>query len=783
MYSYTYDEQTGGILFNSTPTGFSKEPRPVYSRELDILGFDKHWKYDKQNVLPYIWAEANNYYYRGRLVAKLKGGNLYNAPEIIIPEEPVDPKMPDGKRRPVLPEPIGKKLRPIEIAAMVEKNSEMLDIIEQTTVKKILAVYTKYKKKLDVFHVAFSGGKDSIVLLDLVKKALPKGSFVVVFGDTGMEFPDTYKAVEETRIRCEDEGIAFYTAKSHLDAMKSWELFGPPSRVQRWCCSVHKSTPQTLKLREVTGKNDYVGLDYVGVRAHESFARSDYEYENYGKKQKGQYSHNSILEWTSAEVWLYIYANGLTINETYKKGNSRAGCLFCPMSSGMTNFMRRSSYTVEIDRYIEIIKNANSWDSDSKSDTETYITNGGWDNRRSGRGIRNNILRYSETCKNGLISIDIKNPKSDWREWINTIGTISITQNSNVLVAGNLTLDLIISQTKDGYTVRLPEELMKDNPTIAKLIRQVFRKAAYCVGCKVCETNCKHNCISFDAGTIKVTDCLHCHDCHNISYGCLVFDSLKIPQGEKKMKSINCFDDHAPKKPWLIAFFDDKDKFFTENDLGPNQFTKFKRFLKDGDLMEKNHFTPFAELISQIGWDTDTAQGLILVNLAAENPQIQWYIQNLEVGRSYPRKNVEEMLTALDIKEKEAKSIVKSFKRLTEIPLGTKLNFGYVSDDGDLARMVCSVSDPCVILYSLYKFAEKCNDYKEFTLTTLLNHSIDRDGISPTQIFGLDRAGMTPILLGLSAKYPEFINATFTNDLDKISLKEDKTSTDVLGLF
>ncbi len=27
MYSYTFDEETGGILLNSTPTGFSKEPR------------------------------------------------------------------------------------------------------------------------------------------------------------------------------------------------------------------------------------------------------------------------------------------------------------------------------------------------------------------------------------------------------------------------------------------------------------------------------------------------------------------------------------------------------------------------------------------------------------------------------------------------------------------------------------------------------------------------------------------------------------------------------------
>ena len=82
MYNYTYDTETGGILLNTTPMQFSKEPRPVYYRELDLLGFDKYWNYEKQDNFPYMWAEANQYYYRGNLVASLKGGNLYTAPEI-----------------------------------------------------------------------------------------------------------------------------------------------------------------------------------------------------------------------------------------------------------------------------------------------------------------------------------------------------------------------------------------------------------------------------------------------------------------------------------------------------------------------------------------------------------------------------------------------------------------------------------------------------------------------------------------------------------------------------
>ena len=249
------------------------------------------------------------------------------------------------------------------------------------------------------------------------------------------------------------------------------------------------------------------------------------------------------------------------------------------------------------------------------------------------------------------------------------------------------------------------------------------------------------------------------------------------------MKSLNSFADHAPKPEWLRSFFELKEAFFSEHTLGPMMFDMFRRFLKDASLNEKNHFTPFAELISQIGWETETAQGLILINLVSENPQMEWYVNNLDVGRTYVRQTVEDMLTAVAVKPKDAKSIAKSYKRLVETPLGTSLHWGFVTDEGDLVRTKCSVSDPRVVLYGLFKFAEKCNDYKEFTLATLLNDSIDRDGISPTRILGLDREDMVPILLGLSAKCPEFITASFTHDLEKITLAEEKTSQDVLDLF
>ncbi len=774
MYSYTFDSVTGGIVLNSTPTNFSKEPRPVYATELNVLGFDQFWDYDNQDEIPYMWAESNVYWYKGVQIAKLKGGDLYTKPEL-QPVRNESGLIPFGKTE-------GNKLVPIDIKAMCKANADLLTVIEDSTVRKIVKEYEKFKGKLDIFHVAFSGGKDSAVLLDLIKKALPKDSFVVIFGDTGMEFPDTYETVNETRKQCEKDGTPFYTARSHFEPDESWSIFGPPARVLRWCCSVHKSTPQTLKMREITDKDDYVGMDFVGVRAHESIARSKYDYENFGKKQKGQYSFNPILEWTSAEIWLYIYMNNLYINNAYKKGNSRAGCLFCPMGGGASDFFRRTSYTDEIDKYIGFVKN--SYVSTDPKKANSYITNGGWCARNNGRDLRENKFRCIENTNKGVTKITVINPNEDWKEWIKTLGMLTERDDEYTICFEGEEISFKLDYTDTGYIVSLPEKTSVEKPKFSRLFKQVFRKATYCKACRVCETNCRNGCIKFINGKLSINNCIHCYQCHMIESGCLLFHSLRHPQGGGKgMKSLNSFADHAPKRDWLVSFFELKDDFFTEHTLGPMMYDMFRRFLKDAGLNEKNHFTEFADLISEIGWETDTALGLILVNLAMENPQIAWYIDNMDIGYFYERQQIEEMLISLEVKPKDAKSIVKAYKRITETPFGTILNFGYVTDEDDMVRTKCSISDNRVVLYALYKFAEKCNLDKEFNVSYLYDEDIERDAASPVRIFGLyDEEEFKSILLGLSSVYPEFINATFTNDLQTITLRE-KSSIDVLNLF
>lgn len=772
MYSYEWDLETGGLLLNSSPLSFSKEPRPVYYKELDILGFDKYWNYDKNDTYPYMWAEANNYWYRGRLVAKTKGGSLYSAPELIIVDEP---------------EPNNEPLRFVDIPGMVEKNKDLLEKLTQDTIKKVFNTYIEYKDRVDVFYVAFSGGKDSIVTLDIVQRALPHNKFKVLFGDTGMEFPDTYDAVNKIEDECKLQDIEFIRAKSDLEPHCTWKQFGPPSKVTRWCCSVHKTSPQILALRKYLGKHNFTGMAFVGVRANESASRSEYDYVSLGEKHKGQYSCNPILEWNTAELYIYIFSENLHLNEAYKKGNNRAGCLVCPNVSEKNAFFRRACYKKEVDDYMKIISDLYKESIPTENKRKEFLENTGWKARMNGRDVSIAIGCAELTAGENFI-IRVSNPKNDWKEWIKTVGVLLNESSPYRIDFRGTEHSFKIVPKEDGYDVLIDKYLTKTAPLFVKLLKNVFHKAACCVGCHECEADCHKGCISMVDGKVSIDeDCIHCSQCHKVEKGCLIYKSLELPKGGSTMekKSLNCYSTHAPKMEWIIQYFSVKNELSSKWSFGSQMLSFFKRFLRDAKLIDGDNFSEFAKVIERIGLDELESWGLILTNLAY-TPQINWFIKNINMNETSVKEYITAMLVESGANDRAANDIFRSFVRFVELPF-SEVGMGYSEK---LKNKVVSITrtpwqnpDPRVILYSLYKFAENCGDYYQFTLSRLLNHDIDSDGVSPTEIFGIEREQMEKILNGLSVNYPEFITSSFTLDLDNITLRNDKTSKDVLELF
>lgn len=776
MYSYEWDSETGGYLLNSTPLKFSKEPRPVYCLELDLLGFNQYWTYSNDNALPIMWAEANNYWYRGRKIGMTHGGSLFTAPKI----EVID-SHPEGE---------GITLLNIDVNAMVEKNAEIMESVTNKTIKWIVKTYEENRLKADIFYVAFSGGKDSIVLLDLVQRALPHDEFKVVFGDTGMEFPDTYRIIEKIECDLKQKKIEFIRASAHYNSITSWKLFGPPSQRIRWCCSVHKTAPQIIEIRKRLKNSNFRGVAFIGVRGDESVSRSEYKMFECGKKHNGQCSAYPILEWNSAEIFLYIFQRNLIMNEAYKTGNSRVGCLVCPLAANKNEFFKFRSYPVQSQAFLNIIRQYNFLEGDDSTKINDYLDYGGWKARSSGSAFDRHEQRYLDSVINGKLIIKVKGAHCDWKKWMPTVGLFeSLGCNQYSIDYMGYKAHFVVVDNGDEYEVTIPSHDIYSRATFFKFFKQVFKKAAYCIACGECEANCTNGCISSINGEIQINDCKHCTKCNHIENGCLLYHSQRKPK-EAKMdnKSINRYGNLAPQTEWVEAFIKNDGEYERDISLGTNKIKSFRSFLRDAELVVNKTFSNFAKAVKRAGLgNANIGWALILVNLAC-SPEIGWFIKTLNESSNMARDEFEARAREYgDYKSisKAPTHISQAFVILADTPLG-EVGLGksvMISGKKYFSRSSWSSPDPRVILYAIYKFAEACDGYYQFTLSRLMDFSIDSPGISPAQIFGIDEATLALILRGLSVQYPDYINFSETLGLQTIDLRKANTAADVLELF
>lgn len=229
--------------------------------------------------------------------------------------------------------------------------------------------------------VGFSGGKDSQVVYDLVKRS---GIPFKAYFNHSFESPTTIRFIRENYpdvIRRRDYKFGFIhnIRKCHNGML--------PTAYAAYCCEDYKHNPKYVDKCVI-----------LGIRKSESSKRSGrttFMVKNKTQKKKintlvSEYfkeqcqsvgggnliTLHPIVDWSTEDVWSYIHRHDLPINPEYKEF-TRIGCIVCPKANFTSNYKSLLKYPKLIDAFIRARDDNQDWvitgDNKDYSDDKVYF--------------------------------------------------------------------------------------------------------------------------------------------------------------------------------------------------------------------------------------------------------------------------------------------------------------------------------------------------------------------------------------------------------------------------
>jgi phosphoadenosine phosphosulfate reductase len=199
---------------------------------------------------------------------------------------------------------------------------EQMNLITGQSKTEMAIDFIREHEPEEGYFVGFSGGKDSVVVLDLVQRAGVKHQ--AYYSATGIDPPELVKFINE-HYPYVIQKRPLYARKRMYPGWGGTKSFfgmiprqGYPTKHRRWCCDVLKKDPT---------KNVPLNHRIMGIRAEESFRRA----QRKAIDKKGKWRiYKPIFTWLEWEIWEYIESNKLPYCHLYDEGFDRLGCVVCP---------------------------------------------------------------------------------------------------------------------------------------------------------------------------------------------------------------------------------------------------------------------------------------------------------------------------------------------------------------------------------------------------------------------------------------------------------------------
>lgn len=237
-----------------------------------------------------------------------------------------------------------------------------LEVKIEKTKRRIIEWYEHWDGQV---YVSFSGGKDSTVLLHLVRSIYPKVQ--AVFVDTGLEYPEirafvkTIDNVEWVKPEkgfkqvIQEHGYPLISkqvaknakewrtnptgtnAKKILGTFKNKDggksiyccdnykyLLSAPFNISDRCCEILKKRPLKKYQKETKNK------PFIGTMASDSRQRETiYLINGCNSFESKEPKSTPLSFWKEQDIWNQIKAENIPYSKIYEMGYDRTGCIFC----------------------------------------------------------------------------------------------------------------------------------------------------------------------------------------------------------------------------------------------------------------------------------------------------------------------------------------------------------------------------------------------------------------------------------------------------------------------